>query len=65
MLCPVCHCPDHRVLSTDRASTATRRRRKCDRCGHRWSTVEISAERHDGEADALAKIRAALARVPA
>lgn len=40
MKCPVCSCSDHRVIDTTESGDAIRRRRKCDRCRHRWTTLE-------------------------
>ena len=40
MKCAVCKSADHRVLETVERESAIRRRRKCERCGHRWSTFE-------------------------
>lgn len=40
MKCQVCSSADHRVLETVERGDAVRRRRKCDRCGHRWTTWE-------------------------
>lgn len=41
MKCVVCSSEEHRVLETvEAADGSIRRRRKCDRCGHRWRTFE-------------------------
>jgi transcriptional repressor NrdR len=40
MKCRVCSSEGHRVLETAERDNAVRRRRKCDRCGHRWTTWE-------------------------
>lgn len=40
MKCSVCSSDAHRVLETVERDDAVRRRRKCDRCGHRWTTWE-------------------------
>jgi transcriptional regulator NrdR family protein len=40
MHCPVCHHDDSAVID----SKSGRRRRRCTRCGERWSTVEIELE---------------------
>lgn len=58
MKCRVCFSPGHRVIETVDSGEAIRRRRKCDRCGHRWTTwerLEAAAPAIDVEA-----IRAAL-----
>jgi transcriptional repressor NrdR len=46
MKCGICSSEEHRVVDTDESETSIRRRRKCDRCGHRWTTWETS-ERFD------------------
>lgn len=42
MLCPSCHAADTRVIDSRpaEAGTAIRRRRECERCGHRFTTYE-------------------------
>lgn len=40
MKCIVCKSDAHRVLDTTERDNAIRRRRRCDRCGHRWTTIE-------------------------
>lgn len=40
MKCPACQSALHRVLNTHEGDDAIRRRRECDRCRFRWSTVE-------------------------
>lgn len=47
MPCPLCNHPDSRVLRTTERNGQIRRTRQCERCGHRWPTVEIT------EAEAL------------
>lgn len=49
MKCGICTSDQHRVVDTDESDAAIRRRRKCDRCGHRWTTWE-TAERLDAVA---------------
>jgi transcriptional regulator NrdR family protein len=49
--CPACSAPgsgvyDSRVAISD-GSPYVRRRRKCDACGHRWSTAEIPVEQFE------------------
>ena len=36
--CPTCSSPRSEVLES---GPAGRRRRKCEQCGHRWTTYEI------------------------
>lgn len=40
MKCAVCKSEEHRVMETADSGDAIRRRRKCDGCGHRWTTFE-------------------------
>lgn len=44
--CPKCNGESHVIDSRDEES-ARRRRRKCDSCGHRYSTYEIHAEEYN------------------
>lgn len=56
MKCSICNSTDHRVIETVDANSAIRRRRKCDNCGHRWTTFETTETPVDLEA-ALANVR--------
>lgn len=58
MKCRVCNSDEHRVLETADAGGAIRRRRKCDRCGHRWTTFE-----RDESVTVTVDVDAALANV--
>lgn len=42
MICPNCQCTDNKVIDsrTTREGKATRRRRECSSCGHRYTTYE-------------------------
>lgn len=40
-ICPKCGNLKSQVLRTDTTMRGTRRRRKCQRCNHRWSTREV------------------------
>lgn len=40
MKCSACTGESHRVLETWGRDGAIRRRRRCETCGHRWTTVE-------------------------
>ncbi|MCB0379168.1 MAG: transcriptional repressor NrdR [Bdellovibrionales bacterium] len=42
MKCPACQSPDTKVLDTrtQKDGESTRRRRECERCQHRFSTIE-------------------------
>ena len=56
MKCPRCQ-SDSRVIAT----REPKRRRQCTACGHRWSTVELSAAevgKMRAEAVRLARVRA-------
>ncbi|MBX2800280.1 MAG: transcriptional regulator NrdR [Myxococcales bacterium] len=40
MRCPACHHPESRVIDSRTTGDAIRRRRSCQSCGHRFSTLE-------------------------
>lgn len=40
MLCPKCHKPESKVLDSRPGKSSIRRRRQCENCGYRFSTVE-------------------------
>ena len=42
MNCPHCHHPDSRVVYTRADAGHIRRRRVCERCGHRFTTREFT-----------------------
>ena len=42
--CPACKEPRLRVIETEATGASVRRRKKCDACGHRVTTHEISEE---------------------
>lgn len=44
--CPKCNGESHVIDSRD-GETARRRRRRCDRCRHRYTTYEIHAEEYE------------------
>jgi transcriptional repressor NrdR len=59
MKCAICNGADSRVLDTVATDDYIRRRRRCERCGHRWTTFERderTSPRIDVEA-ALANVR--------
>jgi transcriptional repressor NrdR len=66
MKCSVCSSPDHRVMDTVETDDAIRRRRKCERCGHRWTTFErdegAGALDRKAALASLAALQAALGR---
>lgn len=45
MECPLCRHEDSRVLRTVGRDSGIARSRQCMRCGHRWPTLEIPADR--------------------
>ena len=53
MDCPICHSADTRVLRTAGAE----RRRKCCRCGNRWSSIEVHKDDYFKQQEAVAKVR--------
>lgn len=58
MKCGICSSEEHRVADTVEQDDAIRRRRKCERCGHRWTTFE-----RDESATMAIDTEAALANV--
>lgn len=42
--CPVCNSPGVRVMDSRVRTSGRSRRKRCERCGHRWSTIEVSLE---------------------
>lgn len=40
MRCPACQSPDLRVINSRDSEDGVRRRRECERCGHRFTTYE-------------------------
>jgi transcriptional repressor NrdR len=42
--CPACAGQDSVVLDSRAAHQAIRRRRRCVKCGHRWTTYEMGGE---------------------
>lgn len=56
--CPKCNGESHVIDSRDEES-ARRRRRKCDSCGHRYTTYEIHAE----EYNRIRKLKVEAARI--
>jgi transcriptional regulator NrdR family protein len=60
MNCPICSHPDHCVVRTEATPTSIRRRRRCERCGHRWHTTELVQGELDRELARLERVRQAL-----
>lgn len=44
MRCPACESTEGRVISTRDTGPKVARLRSCSACGHRWNTVELSAQ---------------------
>lgn len=46
MNCPACQHPGNEVIDSRARENGTKicRRRKCLKCGHRWSTVEVTSD---------------------
>lgn len=42
--CPQCKQPGLRVIESRKATGGTRRRKKCECCGYRFTTYEVSAD---------------------
>lgn len=59
MNCPVCQ-HGSRVMHTD----GNRRRRECEHCRHRWSTVELPVENAKAAAKARELAQQLLAALP-
>jgi transcriptional regulator NrdR family protein len=41
MSCPLCHHDEDHVIRSKERNDTVHRVRQCDRCGHRWQTVEL------------------------
>lgn len=46
MKCRECGCEESRVIESRPAPRGVRRRRVCDRCSHRFTTIEIASEEY-------------------
>lgn len=53
MKCPTCGGEDSHIIKTTAQDDLIRRSRQCDKCGYRWSTVEIPADFHKRASRAL------------
>ena len=51
--CPVCNQPSLKVIESRKTEESTRRRKKCQSCGHRVTTHEVSAEFFDQAKDSI------------
>lgn len=47
MDCPLCGHHENQVYDTRTVSDHVRRRRKCLRCDHRWTSVELPTDKKD------------------
>lgn len=56
IFCPLCNGTSEVIDKRNRHRMA-RRRRKCRRCGHTWSTLEVSVELLEGFAEQIAIAR--------
>ncbi len=54
MSCPICSNDETRVVRKNGKT----RRRECERCGHRWNTVEVDKQRYEDETKAVSDVRA-------
>jgi transcriptional regulator NrdR family protein len=59
MNCPICQSPKSSVSNTYAGDRQNKRRRQCERCGHRWNTFESTED----VARKLDEIQTALAPV--
>ncbi|MFM9926932.1 hypothetical protein VLK31_28375 [Variovorax sp. H27-G14] len=57
MKCPACTSTEQRVLSTRPGDARITRLRCCDACGHRWNTIELSAQNLTRMESAVAAVR--------
>lgn len=64
LLCPLCDKGGTRVINSRYVTSydGVSRRRECQNCGHRWTTIEICADRieemrHNDDATELAELR--------
>lgn len=48
MICPQCKSKNVYTIDSRDRGNSVRRRRACDDCEHRWSTVEIGMNEYDG-----------------
>lgn len=43
MSCPLCRHDENHVIRSRERDGEVHRLRQCDRCGHRWQTIELPA----------------------
>lgn len=46
MICPKCKSNETIIVDSRAYENTTRRRRSCNECGERWSTIEVLVEEH-------------------
>lgn len=63
--CPACGAPGARTIDSRPTPAGRVRRRICDRCGRRWSTVEVSVDAGRALRQAQRAVDAALADLDA
>jgi transcriptional repressor NrdR len=63
MNCPTCHHTEHHVMRSKARGNVIRRVRQCDRCGHRWATLEIEERVVAKERATLVQARELAARL--
>lgn len=63
MKCQNCHHTEHRVMRSEPRPGAIRRIRQCDRCGHRWPTLEIGEQELADDRRTLAEARKMAAKL--
>jgi transcriptional regulator NrdR family protein len=56
--CPTCGHGEHRILRTKERGSAIRRNRQCDRCGHKWATLEVNENEIAADREKLVRARA-------
>lgn len=44
MKCPACSSVEQKVMSTRAGTSRTGRLRRCNACGHRWNTIELTVQ---------------------
>lgn len=66
MNCPLCNCEKTTTVDSRKTEAdKTRRRRVCQRCKYRFSTVEISVDDYEALVDEAKKLRERFANVRA
>lgn len=63
MNCPNCKSNQTFIVDSRACGNSTRRRRECEGCGERWSTLEISVEEHLKLVASNKQMQSTLARI--